>query len=258
MSERQRATAICAAITAALLAVPGGLGAAELQVYAAGAVQSVALETGAQFERDSGHRLKIAFGTVGALQGRIIASEAAEVAILSAPSVAELDRRSLIAAEPRTVIGTVGSGIAMKAGAPRPKIGTPEELRETLLAARSISYGDPGCGATSGINFAGILDRMSIADAMRPKTVLVPFGIEAIERVAKGESEFAVSQASEILSTPGVELAGPLPATLQSSTTYAATVLAARPSDAATAYVRFLASPAVIARFRALGFAPPG
>jgi molybdate transport system substrate-binding protein len=240
------------------LGLPGTVLAAELQVHAAGAVQSVLLETGALFERDSGHKLKFAFGTVGALRDRITGGEAADVTVLSTPAMVELDRRTLLSAQPRSVIGTVGSGIAIRKGAPKPKIGTPEELKETMLAAKSISYGDPARGATSGIHFAGILKQLGIAEAMQPKTFLVPFGVEAIERVAKGDSEYAVSQASEILANPGVELAGSLPPALQSSTTYTAAPLAkATQSEAAAAYVRFIASAPVIARFRALGFAAP-
>lgn len=259
IERRSRLGTLRAAMMTILLAAPVEATAADLQVFAAGAVQSVAQETSAAFERDSGHRLRFAFGTVGALQNRIVGGEAADVAILSVAAVAELERRALLVAEPRTVIGTVGSGIAIRAGAPRPRLGTPEELRETMLAARSISYGDPARGATSGTHFAGVLERLGIAEQMRAKTVLVAFGIEAIERVAKGDSELAVSQASEILSTPGVELAGPLPPTLQNATTYAATPLAsARAQEAAAAYVRYLASPAVRSRFRALGFAGEG
>jgi molybdate transport system substrate-binding protein len=232
--------------------------AAELKIFAAGAVQSVALATKADFERESGHSLDFAFGTVGALQNRVVAGEAADVTILSVAAIAELDRRSLTAAEPRLTIGTVSAGIASRVGAPRPKMSTPEELRESLLAARSISYGDPARGATAGIRFAGVLGRLGIAEAMQPKTVLVPFGVEAIDKVAKGEVELAASQSSEILATPGVELAGLLPPPHHNSTTYVAVMpAAARNRDAAAAYLRFLSQPAIVARTRGLGLAAP-
>ena len=101
-------------------------------------------------------------------------------------------------------------------------------------------------------------ERLGIAAQLRARTVLVPFGVEAIQRVAAGESELAVSQASEILANPGVTLAGPLPPALQNATIYAAAPLARRPvAEAAATYVRYLAAPAVVARFRALGFAAP-
>lgn len=253
-----------AVVATALLAAPLAAAADELQVFAAGAVKSIVQETAAGFERETGHRLRFVFGTVGALRNRIVAGEAADVALLSTAALAELDRAGLTAPAPRSVIGSIGSGIAIRAGAPVPRIATPEELRETLLAARSISYGDPARGATSGMHFAGVLERLGIAEQLRARTVLVPFGVEAIQRVAAGESELAVSQASEILANPGVRLAGPLPPALQNATTYAAAPLARRgpaergaAAEAAVAYVRYLAAPAVVARFRALGFAAP-
>jgi molybdate transport system substrate-binding protein len=257
MSTRTRHT-LRAAVLAALLAAPPAA-AEDLQVFAAGAVQSIVQETAAGFERETGHRLRFSFGTVGALQNRIVAGEAADVAVLSVAAIGELERRALAASAPRSVVGTMGPGIAIRAGAPAVRVGTPDELRETLLAARSISYGDPARGATAGIHFAGVLERLGIAEAMRARTVLVAFGVDAIQRVANGESELAVSQVSEILANPGVRLAGPLPPTLQNATTYAAAALVrSGAAAAAAAYVRYLASPEVIARFRALGFVAPG
>lgn len=159
-------------------------------------------------------------------------------------------------AEPRLTIGAVSAGLAMRAGASTPKMATAEELRETLLAVRSISYGDPARGATAGIHFHGVLGRLGIAEAMMPKTVLVPFGVEAIEKVVKGGVEYAASQSSEILATPGVALAGLLPPPHHSSTTYVAAPTASAANRApALAYIRFLAQPVIIARIRALGLA---
>jgi molybdate transport system substrate-binding protein len=239
------------------VAVPAS--AAELQVFAAGAVQSVMQDIGPEFERASGHKLTFSFGTVGALQNRIVAGEAADVAVLSVAGITGLAERGLATPEGRATIGTIGSGIAIKAGAARPAIATPDELKVTLLAAKSISYGDPARGATSGIHFAGVLERLGIAEAMKAKTFLVPFGVEAIERVAKGDSELAVSQASEILANPGVVLAGPLPRELQNATTYAATMVASTKSrEAVQALLAFIASAPVIAKFRAMGFQAPG
>jgi molybdate transport system substrate-binding protein len=250
--------AVCTALATALTLAPLAAAADELQVFAAGAVQSIAQETAADFARESGHQLHFVFGTAGALQARIAAGEPADVAVLSQAALAELARRGLAAAAPQSVIGSIGSGVAIRRGAPLPRIGTPEELRATLLAARSISYGDPARGATSGMHFAGVLERLGIAEEMRARSVLVPFGADAIQRVAAGESDLAVSQASEILANPGVTLAGPLPQALQNATTYAAAPLArAAAAEAAAAYVRYLAAPAVVARFRARGFAAP-
>lgn len=239
------------------LALSGPAAAAELQVLAAGAVQSVFLATKADFERESGHTLKFAFGPVGAMQNRIAGGEAADVTALSDAGLKGLADKNLLVPNSRLPLGAVGSGLAVKAGAPVPKLGTPDELRAALLAAKSIAYPDPGRGATSGIHFAGVLEKLGIAEQMKPKTTLWPTGAEAIDKVAKGEAEMGLSQASEVLATPGITFAGPLPRELQNSTVYsAAAVAAAKSPEAAQAYLRFLASAPVKAKIAAMGFEP--
>jgi molybdate transport system substrate-binding protein len=256
MRPRVVAFSIAFALSAILIrAAP----AAELQILSAGALQSVFLATKADFERESGHTLRFAFGPVGAMQNRVIGNEPADVTALSDAAIKNLAERSVVVPASRLALGAVGSGIAVKAGAPLPKLGTPDELRATLLAAKSIAYPDPGRGATSGIHFASVLEKLGIAEQMKPKTTLWPTGAEAIDKVAKGEAELGLSQASEVFATPGITMAGPLPRELQNSTIYSAAVVAASKSpEAAQAYLRFLASAPVKAKLAAMGFEPPG
>jgi molybdate transport system substrate-binding protein len=150
-------------------------------------------------------------------------------------------------------------GVGIKAGTPRPKIGTPDEFRETLLAAKSITYADPARGGTSGTYFATVvLPRLGIVEQMRSKTALAGVGEEAVQRVANGQSEIVVVQSSEITAVPGAELVGPLPKSLQSEIPYAAVVLkTSNAPEAARAFVKFLASPSGRAAFKAAGFEPP-
>jgi molybdate transport system substrate-binding protein len=157
-------------------------------------------------------------------------------------------------------VGSVGVGIGIKAGAPRPRIGTSDELRAALLAARSITYADPAKGGTSGTYFATVvLPRLGIAEQMKSKTVLTAVGEDAVRRVANGDSEVVIVQASEITAVPGAELVGPLPRELQNDIPYTAVVLkTSRSPEAAKAFVNYLVSPAGVAAFRAAGFAAPG
>ena len=101
-------------------------------------------------------------------------------------------------------------GVGVREGAPRPDISTPEAFKQTLLAAKSLVYVDPAQGATSGIHFASVLDRLGIAEAVRGKTQLVPGGYPA-EKVASGEAELVVHQISEIVPVKGVVLMGRCP-----------------------------------------------
>jgi molybdate transport system substrate-binding protein len=139
---------------------------------------------------------------------------------------------------------------------PRPRIGTQEEFRETLLEAKSITYADPARGGTSGTYFETVvLPRLGITQQVKDKSVLTAVGEDAVRRVANGESEIVIVQSSEIVAVPGAELVGPLPASIQSEIAYAAVVLKASKAPAvARAFVKFLDSPAGRAAFKAAGF----
>jgi molybdate transport system substrate-binding protein len=141
----------------------------------------------------------------------------------------------------------------VREGAPLPDISTSEAFKQTVLAAKSLVYVDPARGATSGIHFAGVLQRLGIADAVKDKTVLWPGGYAA-EALVKGQAELCVHQISEILPVKGVTLVGPLPRGLQKITTYSA-VLSSRAAtpDVARAFIAFVARPSFKAKLAAAG-----
>jgi molybdate transport system substrate-binding protein len=141
----------------------------------------------------------------------------------------------------------------VREGAPRPDIATPEALKQTLLAAKSLVYVDPARGATSGIHFASVLQRLGIADTVKSKTILIPTGFAA-EVVARGEAEIRVHQISEILPVKGVTLVGPLPRELQKVTIYSGGLAAkAAQPEAARAFLAFLTRPAFKPKLAAAG-----
>jgi molybdate transport system substrate-binding protein len=108
----------------------------------------------------------------------------------------------------------------------------------------------------SGVVFARALDRLGIADQMKGKTILVP-GAQAPEVVAKGEAELGVAQASEIVPVAGVQLVGPLPGELASTTLWTSAIGAeSRAPAAAKALIQFLTGPQAAPKFKAKGFEP--
>src|SRR5262245_7750374 len=181
-----------------LVAGSGPAAAAEIKVLSAGAMKSIVTELGEAFKQETGHTLVMTFDTVGAQRERLTGGEPADVVVLTDVAIEQLEGQGLVAAGSRVDIARVGIGVAVREGAPRPDIATPEALKQTLLAAKSLVYVDPARGATSGVHFAGVLERLGIADAVRGKTTLVPGGYAA-EVVAKGEAELCVHQISEIL-----------------------------------------------------------
>jgi molybdate transport system substrate-binding protein len=232
--------------------------AVEIKVYAPGGVRSALLAAARSFEHETGHTVRYTFGTGGGVLKQVVDGAPADVTVLPSASIADLEKRGLTAQGSRVSVGSVGIGIGIKAGAPRPKIGTPDELRTSLLAATSITYADPAKGGTSGTYFATVvLPRLGIAEQLKSKTVLTGVGEDAVRRVANGDSEIVIVQASEITAVPGAELVGPLPSELQNDIPYAAVALKTSKSpDAARAFVSYLASPPGLAAFRAAGFSP--
>jgi molybdate transport system substrate-binding protein len=239
-------------VAASLLLLGVAAEAAEIRVLSAGAVRAIVTELAQAFEKETGHRVSLAFGTVGVTRKRL-ADEPADVVIMTDVAIDESSAQGAVVAGSRADIARTGMGVGVRDGAPKPDISTPETLKQALLATRSLTYVDPAQGATSGIHFAGLLRQLGIADAVKPKTTLVPGGYPA-ELVARGEVEMVVHQISEIVPVKGVTLVGPLPRAVQKVTTYSAGIAGkATAPEAARGFVAFLTSPATKAKLAAAG-----
>lgn len=231
----------------------GPAGAEEIKVFSAGAVRAIVTELSEAFRQETGNTVTLSFGTVGVTRGKLASAEPVDVVIMTDAAVDDVIRSGAVVAGSRADLARTGMGVGVREGAPRPDISTPEAFKATLLAAKSLVYVDPAQGATSGIHFKGVLERLGIADAVRAKTQLVAGGYPA-EKVASGEAELVVHQISEIVPVKGVAMIGPLPAELQKVTVYSAG-LAARSTQpaAARAFIAFLVRPAFKAKFAAAG-----
>ena len=233
--------------------------AVELNVLAAGAVEAVVRDVVASFEKESGHTVRLTYAPVGALRDKIYAGEPADLTIVTPAIIEQLLARGLVRPGTRTDLGRVGGGIAVRKGAPHPAIGTPDELKRALLAAEEIDYADPKI-ATAGAYFLQVADRLGIGEEVRKKGRTAGGGKVSMELMARSTVEaIGLTQISEILSVPEVELVGPYPGDLQLMTTYTGILLERTPHpDAAESFLRFLTSPDVQARFKQQGYEVPG
>ncbi len=226
-----------------------------MKVLAAGAVEAVLRDVVGNFEKESGHTVKLAYAPVGALRDKIYAGEPADLTIVTPVIIDELSARGLVRPETRTDLGKVGGGIAVPKGAPRPAIGTPEGLKKALLAVKEIYHADPKI-ATAGAYFLKVADRLGISEEVRRKGRTAGSGKASMEMMAHSTVEaIGLTQISEILSVPQVELVGPYPGHLQQMTTYAGILLERTSHPApAQAFLHFLTSPPVQERFRQQGY----
>jgi molybdate transport system substrate-binding protein len=227
--------------------------AAELKVVSGNGMRAAVQELVAQFEQQSGHKVALHFEVNAALRRKIEAGETFDVAILNPPVLDALIKAGKVAADTRADIGRAGLGVAVRAGAPKPDIGSVESFKRALLAAKSVAY--PGEGA-SGVYFVSVVERLGIMAEMTPK--LRPMAAEdTVEVVARGEVEMVVVVSTRISDVEGVDRVGPLPAQLQTVIGFAAGVAsAAKEVEAAKALVRFLSAPAAAPVLRAKGVEP--
>jgi molybdate transport system substrate-binding protein len=205
------------------------------------------------FERAHGHKIAATYDPAQRALKRIAAGETADVAISSASAMDQLANQGVIAAESCRTLARYGVGIAVRAGAPKPDIGSVEAFKRALLDAKSIACTVEGA---SGIHFAKLIETLGIAEQINAKARRRAGGLIG-ELVASGEAELAVQQIPELMAVPGIELVGPLPQALQNNSVLVAGVFAAsKHPQAAQALIEFLATPDSVRVFKAKGFEP--
>ena len=207
------------------------------------------------FERRTGHTVKATFGSGGGTKQRVISGEAFDVPVVQ-PPLAEVIASGNVVAETETPLATVAVGVAVRKGAARPDISTPEAVRKMLLAARMISYPDGARGAAAGVSFDATLRKLGIYDELQSKTARAQGGAGAMALLAKGEIEIGLTFLSEI-HDPGVEIVGPLPREISTPTGLVGFVSTrAKAPAAARALLTYLSSPEVAAVYESLGMRP--
>jgi molybdate transport system substrate-binding protein len=225
-----------------------------MKVLCTNGVKTVMLDLVPQFERARGTKVDITWGAAAALVKEIEAGADCDLAILTAEAIDDLIKRGIAAAGSRIDLASSGIGIAVRKGARKPDISTPDALKSALLAAKSVAHSKSGM---SGIYFPTVLSRLGIAEAMQGRIVIPAVPTPIGEIVARGDAELGVQQISELMPVEGIEIVGPLPASLQKVTIFSAGLMAkAKDPDAAKALVKFVAadSPPLLAK---KGLSPP-
>ena len=227
-------------------------------MISAGAVRGLIAQIIEDYSRQTGQKFDFTIGTTGQLRNIIASGQPADLIIVSAPLMTELEKTGKFQPNSRADLGRVGIGVAVREGAPVPDVATPESFKAALAAARSVAFTNPAEGGTSGIHFTGVVARLGIADAIKAKAVMTRGGREAAIEVAEGRAEMAIVFISEAVAVKGVKLAGPLPGPLQDYSVYAAAIPASSTdAGAARAFIAALTSSAMAERWRANGFEPP-
>ncbi len=237
--------------------------AADVQVMISSGFHGVYSELGPAFERASGHHLVTTRGpSMGdspeAIPARLARGEAADVVILDGGAADELGKRGLLRADSKTELARSLIGMVVREGAAKPDISSVEALRSTLLAAKSIAYSDSGSGTYLSTK---LFARLGVADQIAGKSRKVrgpPSGEPVAAVVARGEAEIGFQQVSELIHVPGIAFVGTIPAEVQPMFSFAGALTSTvRQPEAASALLRFLASPEAAPVILKTGLAPP-
>src|SRR5258708_15239318 len=206
-----------AVIAGLVMANVQGASAAEVTLIAPGGIRAAVEQMIPAFEKKTGHKVKATFGSGNGTKAQIAKGDAFDVPIVQPPYPEVLASGNVVAAS-ETPLAHVAVGVAVRPGTPHPDISSPEAVKKMLLSAKSISYPDPKGGAAAGLSFDETLKKLGITDAMKPKIKLAMGGAAAMAALAKGEVDIGLTFVSEIITEPGVEVVGSLPASISTPT----------------------------------------
>ena len=227
--------------------------AVELEVIAGGGIAGPLKEIVAKFEQATGHKVAVKFGTTPELIRMATGGQRFDVGVVPVEFTKNDAARATFLAPTTRELARVGMGVAVKAGAPRPDIGTVEALKRTLLGAKSIaSIPDSAAGGLLARSY----ERLGIADAMKARIKPQPTPADIVKSVASGETELGIFL-TNVLTAPGVDLVGPFPAEVQQELVYTAALSArARDARAAEQFLAYLRGPEGAAIIKAKGMTP--
>jgi molybdate transport system substrate-binding protein len=252
-----RATTLKLALALTMTTGTGAARASELHASITTAMETAMAELVPSFEHKTGNTVSIGYGPSGRVAHQFIGGEPADVIIVDSDAIDDLIKQGKVLPG-RTDLARTGIGIAIRKGAPKPDVSTPEALRRALLEAKSIGYTSPTGGGITVAPILKLLDTLGIAAQVAPKTKFAaggPNGRVSV-LVSSGEAEIGLQQVSELMSNPDVEVIGLLPPELQRFTVYSAGIPAsAKEPSAGRALVEFLAAPDAIAIYKAKGLA---
>lgn len=242
---------------AAMLAIwTASAAAAEVKVLTVGGLEKPISLIAADFSKESGNQVAFTFTNPAKVQNTL-SGGVYDVIVMAGPIMDDLEKTSKLRAGSRAEVVRGGIGVAVKEGSKFPDVSTPEALKATLMAAKSIALTNPATPNGSGLVTKQILEGLGIWDAVLAKGKIMSLG-PAKKAIANGEFEIGLFNASESEAS-GCVLAGLVPASIQRYTNYDGGVTTNSTNVvAATAFVKFLTGKAATKRWTAGHMTPAG
>jgi molybdate transport system substrate-binding protein len=258
MEADMKHTGVFIGLAFALAAQVATTQAAEIKVISTGGARAVMTSLVPQFERRSGHTVRIDFGTPGNMRDRLVQGEAADVAVAIAAILPDLEKAGRIAPDTRRQFAASYVGVVTRAGAAPLDVSTPDGLKRAMLAAGAVALSDPKAGTQLVITFIGAAERLGFGADLRSRVKFIQGpGSDVAAAVAKGEADLGVTLISEILPVAGAALGGELPADIMPPTVmHAFLVSGAKDAETAKIFLDFLRSPDAGKAIEAKGMKP--
>jgi molybdate transport system substrate-binding protein len=231
---------------------------AEINVLTPGMFRGVFPILIPEFEHASGHKVALTTVTPGIVMRKLLGGESPDVAFAVDHQMQELEQAGKVVTNGCTEIGRVFVAAAIRTGAPKLDLSTPDAVKRAIRAARSVAINDPKGGSNIGRYMMDLADRFAFDDELRSRFKLIPgSGDKTSEAVARGDADFGFTISSEIIVVKGVEISGPLPPEMNSTfVTYGFLVPGTQQAEAGMAFVNFMASPTTKAMLRTQGIEP--
>ena len=226
---------------AASLALGGtdSVRAAEITVLASQGGFTGARDLGAAFEKSTGHKVTVITAQSATMNRKIDNDEPADVVSQFLDTFEDLVTRGKVVTGTYAEYARVGNGVAVKAGAPKPDISTPEAFKRAMLDAKSISHSNNGTGPFN----TRLFQRLGIYEQIKDKIVVSGGGPVAAD-VAAGKVEIGIQQTNVIQPFPGTDYVGPLPPELMEYGVMGIGLLSvSKQRDVALAFIKFATSP---------------
>jgi len=249
-------TFFLSAVVAVMLGWAPAAWADQVTLIAPGGMRCPLDRMAPDFERKTGHSVKVTIGSGGTTHQQVVRGEAFDVPVVQPPYKDVIDSGNVIVSS-ETPLATVPMVVVVRKGEKTPDISTPDALKRLLLSVKALSYpdGNGGLGGAAGVSFDNTQKKLGIFEQVQPKVKRVQ-GVSLMQLLTRGDIDIAVTFSSEV-NDPGVDVVGQLPLEISTPTGLVGFVSSKAASPAAAkAVLAYLASPDGVAAYKACAMTP--
>jgi molybdate transport system substrate-binding protein len=228
----------------------------EFLMYAAAGVKAPLIELAADSEKLSGRRITLVFDTAGATLQRFLKDPGAAVLITGEAQIRDAEKTGKLTGGVTKEVGATVGGFAVPPGKTKPDIGTPEKLKAALIAAPRIVFSDPERGATIGLHFMKVIEKLGVREQVLKKAVIAKDGVETMRIILAGEADLGVTQIAEVVQANPEALIGPFPGEFDLATSYSLWYRT-EASPTVKAFAQIITGPSGREKLKQYGLRPP-